>query len=294
MREICAGIWGLKMKVPDVIRKTVAFACYHNKVTDRLEPIGSAFFVGHNPKQGETISPRCYVVTAKHVLDSLRVRGCEEIGLRLNSNTDQSPFIEIRSRLDAWFTHPTDPTIDVAILQMGIPKTADHLVIPFSLAATPQNLADQEVGVGDEVFISGLFRHHFGNKKNIPIIRVGNLAALNEERIQTSLGEADAYLIEARSLGGLSGSPVFVNLGTVRHIGGETKFSTGGSMLLLLGLVHGHIDGNAEAEKINSGIAIVVPIAHVLDVIEKYETQHELKSPILHDDAQPTINERQK
>jgi len=130
------------------------------------------------------------------------------------------------------------------------------------------------------VFISGLFRHHYGAKRNIPIVRVGNLAALNEERIVTkSFGEIDAYLIEARSIGGLSGSPVFLNLGIVRKVGGQVKHASGpGSIFYLLGLIHGHFDenrqlGDAEAnEAVNSGIAIVVPIASAMSVINVYET----------------------
>jgi hypothetical protein len=45
--------------------------------------------------------------------------------------------------------------------------------------------AEHEVALGDEVIISGLFRHHVGTKRNIPIIRVGNLSALDEEKITT-------------------------------------------------------------------------------------------------------------
>ena len=43
----------------------------------------------------------------------------------------------------------------------------------------------------------------------MPILRMGNLAAYPQERVQVEGVEMDAYLIEARSIGGLSGSPVF-------------------------------------------------------------------------------------
>jgi hypothetical protein len=32
------------------------------------------------------------------------------------------------------------------------------------------------------------------------------------EKVAASFGDADAYLVEARSIGGLSGSPVFIDL----------------------------------------------------------------------------------
>ena len=83
--------------------------------------------------------------------------------------------------------------------------------------------------MGDEVFVVGLFRHRHGTQRNIPIVRVGNLAALTEEKVATNdFGLVDAYLIEARSIGGLSGSPVFLNLWVVRHVEKQVKHATGG------------------------------------------------------------------
>jgi hypothetical protein len=71
---------------------------------------------------------------------------------------------------------------------------------------------------------------------------VGNLAALSEEKISIGSGkEIEGYLIEARSIGGLSGSPVFLNLGSVRSIGGQVKHALGiPTRIFLLGLIHGH------------------------------------------------------
>jgi hypothetical protein len=46
---------------------------------------------------------------------------------------------------------------------------------------------------------------------------------------------------EARSIGGLSGSPVFVSMAPTRIIDGHTQF-TWGAQFLSLGLMHGHFD----------------------------------------------------
>ena len=77
---------------------------------------------------------------------------------------------------------------------------------------TEKVIKENEIEVGEEVFVTGLFSHHHGQSKNIPIVRVGNISAMPEEKIQTKEHLMDAYLIEARSIGGLSGSPVFVIL----------------------------------------------------------------------------------
>lgn len=89
-----------------------------------------------------------------------------------------------------------------------------------------------------------------------------------------------AILIEVRSIGGLSGSPVFVHMGGFRVHDGRPSFDNSDRPFLLCGLIHGHWDAlNAEVdadilgtgnEKINTGIAIVVPadeISRVFDPI---------------------------
>ena len=173
------------------------------------------------------------------------------------------------------------------MIRTGIPPEWDHLIIPLSMCVTPQTLVSNEVGLGDEVFVVGLFRHHHGTLKNIPIVRVGNLAALTEEKVSTKdFGLVDAYLIEARSIGGLSGSPVFMNLGVVRYVGGAVKHAHGGPIFFLLGLIHGHydvpssaVDGVSEdateteqlsSERVNTGIAIVVPMEKIVEVMNAH------------------------
>jgi hypothetical protein len=187
--------------------------------------------------------------------------------------------------VDQWFTHP-DATLvdDVAVLVWAPPaELVDYLVFPLSKAV------DESTGhgVGDEVFLPGLFVNHTGTERNIPIVRIGNIAAMPDEPVESKIGPLDAYLVEARSIGGLSGSPVFVNLGLHRIVDGEMKIATG-NMFKLLGMMHGHWTVKApkkdEAAKddddedsarmddlsdeaINMGIAIVVPIERIKAVI---------------------------
>lgn len=186
-----------------------------------------------------------------------------------------------KSDLSDWCIPQKDQTLDVAVLEVGVPPDWDHRVIPYTLGITEELLSEHEVGLGDEVFITGLFRHHHGARRNIPIVRVGNLACMAEEKVQTSkFGLMDAFLIEARSIGGISGAPVFLNLGVARSIGGKVKHSQSGQpILFLLGLVHGHydtLDSDVDAvqtdeddrnQHVNTGIAIVTPVTSVHKVI---------------------------
>lgn len=116
-------------------------------------------------------------------------------------------------------------------------------------------------------------------------MRIGNLAALAEEKVFAGeFGLVDAYLIEVRSIGGLSGSPVFLNLGVVRHVDNQVKYSTGGPMVFLLGLIHGHYDMPSSSvdiaqtdaseqlttERVNTGMAIVVPMNKIFEVVNAH------------------------
>jgi hypothetical protein len=161
----------------------------------------------------------------------------------------------------------------------------------------PEGIANQAVivaeciGQGDEVFIIGLFSNHPGKLRNIPIVRVGNIAAMPGERVNSRHWhnrDIEAYLIESRSIGGLSGSPVFVHLGPIRppkKVGEPVQImGHRGGPHYLLGLVHGHFDltlpdinmdavdsvdtvDAAARVEINSGIALVVPVSKIIEVL---------------------------
>jgi hypothetical protein len=159
------------------------------------------------------------------------------------------------------------------------------------MSATEEVIAKRGIGVGEEVFITGLFVNHAGRKRNLPIVRAGNIAQMPEEPVYVGerFGDMEAYLVESRSVGGLSGSPVFAYLDPSRQ---HTDISTGKSFLrigggpryYLLGLMHGHFEVDSpneglgrlpNSEKINMGVAIVVPVSKILEVINLPELEKE-------------------
>jgi len=264
------------MIIREDIRKCVVFIGYR-MADGKMRLAGSGFFLGK--ESTEQKADNVFLVTAKHVIDGIRRLGLPEVFIRANATNGTSVWVRCQS--NDWLFHKTDTSVDVALLRIGVPAQLDHLVFPHGLCVTDEVLKSHAVGLGDEVFVVGLFRHHHGNKRNIPIVRVGNLAAMTEEKVETrDFGLVDAYLIEARSIGGLSGSPVFLNLGVVRFIENQVKHAQGGPMFFLLGLVHGHydvpesaVDGSGldsdtfSVERVNTGIAIVVPMHKIFEVI---------------------------
>ncbi len=274
------------MQVPDEVRKCVAFV--YRRLNGRYQLAGTAFFLGeqfNDIGHGWGLS-----VTARHVIDGIRrVSDDQKVYLRMNSKGGGTSFIE--SDVEDWILHPSGPTVDVAVLPW-VPELHefDQLVYGLNYSVTEQVLQDESIGVGDDLFITGLFVHHHGAARNIPIVRVGNIAAMPAEPIRTEVGPIDAYLIEARSIGGLSGSPVFVHLGLYRTAPDGSGFTFGRIQIYLLGLMHGHFDEPVSTEDeqvdddfvaddglsrqpVNTGIGIVVPIGRVLDLIQSPEMQ---------------------
>ena len=226
-----------------------------------------------------------YVVTAKHVIDSIANRLVDEVQVRINGATGSR---WITTPLADWFFHPDYESshVDVAASGFHLPDDADHLYYPLDSLTTPEYIQEHQIGPGEEVFMSGLFGYHYGTERAIPIVRVGNIAAMPEEKVNTRLGPMDAYLIESRSLKGLSGSPVFLHLGIIRQVDGQIGFAVKtpvrGGFISLLGIVHGHfrVDGLelddmgtedlASNETIlNAGIAIVTPVWRMMEVLDQ-------------------------
>ena len=46
------------MKIPDEVRKVVGFIAFENKINNDIIPVGSFFYLGHDPNPGEAVS-RC-------------------------------------------------------------------------------------------------------------------------------------------------------------------------------------------------------------------------------------------
>jgi len=264
------------MSLYSAITMTTAFVCIKPQ-NGNLQPKGTAFFVVHQETQQGLQKTQMYVVTAKHVLDKIHEKtALDTIFLTFNGPNGRE---EVEMRLSDWHFHPkvSTETIDVAVARFNY-RTGSIVHYPnpnqvrhwaMNQIATLQVAKRADIDTGHVVGIAGLFVHHQGIQQNIPIIRLGNIAAMPIEKVTTTIGMMDAYLIEVRSVGGLSGSPVFA--------------ITKSNNLLLLGLIHGHFDQNRSRndsslqdadtyfseERINSGIAIVVPGDSIRETIQQ-------------------------
>jgi hypothetical protein len=263
------------MKINEKIKKCVAFLLYKNR--DDYKYAGTCFFIGKDKE----VNKYSYVVTAKHVIEGVKSLGSSEVFIKIN--LIDSTTVLIATKTNSWIYHD-DESVDVALNTFYLSDNCDHLFYPESSFLNAALIKQNEIDCGDEVFITGLFKHHHGEERNLPIVRIGNIAMMQGEKVRVKSGLIDAYLIESRSIGGLSGSPVFVNLGVVRKLENQIRHATGEMTPPLLGLVYGHFDSkvgeidsvpdNKSGEgKINVGIAIVTPVTKLAELLESVKVK---------------------
>lgn len=271
------------MRVPDIVLRCCGYVVEYaesDTTGETADLWATGFFVSTRPKShpgGMFLS----FVTAKHVVES-RPPFTRQAFL---VNSKAGGFVAIQGLLDHWIFHPT---ADVAVMPVNIPREAD--VVAFSSEGgsflTPESIREHRLGIGDEVFMPGLFTFAPGNDRATPLLRYGNLAMLPDGPIQVDSSFAEVYLIEARSIGGISGSPVFIRE-TLTYItedkdGKEVRLTGLGPIAYLLGLVHGHWDiKESEINRqsfiqdrqrgVNLGIAVVVPAHKILETINHPE-----------------------
>ena len=234
------------VQIPDEIRKCVVFIGY-KKPDSSYRLAGTGFFVSRPTSRPEYTF--VYLITAKHIIDEIRDKLADKVCIRMNhAAIDAAVWTE--SDINDWIFHPDDSECDVAVLGCNLGTTFDHRVLPITTFVMPDVMAACTIVVGSEIFLAGLFAQHHGQRRNIPIIRVGNISAMpGEEKVETRYGLIDAYLVEARSLGGISGAPVFVAVPVFR-----TEATDGGARIInvdeyyLLGLMHGHWDIDYQTE----------------------------------------------
>ena len=166
------------------------------KKNDKFLPRATGFFVGVEEEQ--FVFP--YIVTAEHVVSGLLTSG-QDIYCRFNRTDGKTEELEIPP--DHWLFHPDESKrTDVAICGYIPSPEIDFNFQPLNgnqeAVATETVIERQQFGLGEEIYIVGLFRSHFGTQRNIPIVRIGNISAMRDEPVWTEYcGFVEAYLIEA-------------------------------------------------------------------------------------------------
>jgi hypothetical protein len=206
------------------------------------------------------------VVTNKHVVS----HGATTV--RVNTKAGGIDIFELDGQ-HAWLFHPDH---DLAIAPIDGLSLDQHsinwLSYPYAFA-TEDLIQAMKIGPGDECFVVGRFVNHEGKQRNAPSVRFGAIAQMPQEKIKFDDGsEQESFLVEAKSISGYSGSPVFVYIPPFdgSNVGRGNMSWTRGPWLL--GIDHCHIHtkqeiigpkgkpiGNGWHIKENTGMMGVVP-----------------------------------
>jgi hypothetical protein len=268
------------LRIPDEALDCVMFLA--TQEGERLHYGGTAF-IASMPGADEKYFP--YLVTAKHNIEMAK-RNPGRLVARFNVKGGSELLDLSKSEVIT----PEDEGIDLAIFaDVDWSKVLDgrmrHLSLP-EMAATADFVKDDDIGVGTEVFATGLFAARRGESQNLPVGRTGTIAAMPIELDEDEWSGAPyrAYLVEMRSLGGLSGSPVYV-MTPPRLSKSEEEGWYLDQKLRLLGVIRGHWNYRAEVTAIDfekaegqlshSGIAIVTPIDALVDLLSRKDLEED-------------------
>lgn len=173
---------------------------------------------------------------------------------------------------------------------------------------------NKSIGPGTDAATIGLFHKYYGTGRNIPIVRLSGIAAIPREPIPLGeYGEHPMMIIEPRSFGGLSGSPVFgilrgyenmkigeESLRKAQRRGIDTKVElTWEEQYYLLGIIHGHWDVPVWTvtmldimglRKVNQGMSLATPIVALQALLdeERFREERERRREILRNANLPT------
>lgn len=300
----------LAMQIDDVILECTVFI--GTPGPSGFYPEGTGFFVKITDEQ----LVFSYIISCRHVVNPTLSRkdltpNPDPTWIRINSKSGPPLLIETKRR--EWTRHP-DKNVDLCAYCFDSRKW-DHderLAIATlmldgekTIVLTEEKEKRWGLSLGDEIFMAGVFVGRVGEEKNLPIVRVGNIAAMPSEPMWGASHNKPAFLIETRSLGGTSGSPVFLHTQPEQR-GVKKPFPTdsGGGLITpyyLIGIMQGYHTGNYTSdfldgdeidakEKImpkdadfNAGIGVALPVSQIMELIY---------SPALKEARMATIDER--
>jgi hypothetical protein len=300
------------MRVPDEIRKSVLFIGVKEDLPD-WEWVGTGYLIAvpdaRHEFEDEPIEqaghwfyggasyPFIFLATARHVAEKLEGR---DFALRTNKNDGSVAILEGHSD-QKWWYHPTEKAyVDAAVTIFFPPnlRELDIFWVDIGLFVDDARIKASNLGIGDEVFLAGLFTEVTETTSNIPIVRIGNLAMMPGEKIPFKDGRLiEAYLVESRSMGGLSGSPVFIRetvaiqalrsglkFNATQHIPPSDMMQvlSGVGRIYFLGSMIGHWDSPTgfkipEKEAVNMGISPIVPSHKIREIIRQPELREVMR-----------------
>jgi len=162
----------------------------------------SGFLFGQRMPDPHSQTVTMWAVTNAHVI---RDGGWT---IRLNGKGNDIEVIDTTE--PEWFFAEHD---DLAVRPIAL----SHDIHIFNFIRDDWLLTEEDyraygIGPGDSCFVVGRFINHDGIQRNTPTARFGQLAQAPNEMVEVGGFRQESFLVEVRSIGGYSGSPVFLHL----------------------------------------------------------------------------------
>lgn len=264
---------GSPMLIDERARKCVAYLIeetFPHGIPTRC-PVGTAFFTGLTIEPPADVMfrlPVTYAVTARHIIEE--VLPGNQLYIRVNTTDGRYQDIPVDPK--QWVPSVNS---DVAVYRFDWSPDFDAVCLEIGWFWVGAGTAPQteELVVGDEVALIGLFAEHPGQNRNQPVVRFGHVALMPHEPMAIDVADhlppvwTTPFVVEATAWGGNSGSPVFLYWPHFREWQQPDKGARGP---WLLGLVHGTFTVREELDKPsnipgdwlvknNAGLTVVIP-----------------------------------
>lgn len=274
-------------RVPKEWLNTVVYLYPSPQAARDGDRAGGTGFIVSTPVEDESLAAtgrreHLTIITNAHIIHS----GASPV---VRINRYDGTFEVIPLAADDWTDHPDGDDLSA----VPLPNTPGviNMYVERKMVLTEAEAAHWDFGPGDDIFFIGRYVDLEGKEHNIPVVRSGIVSAMPAEPIeQTDRGfMQESILVEARSLSGFSGSPVFIYTSSYihapdnrEHFAGNRVQMTPLSPCFLLGVDWGHHhwrekvrDGytgepvdSADFIPSNSGMMMVVPAWKILDLLD--------------------------
>ena len=250
---------------------------------DNSEEGATGFFYGEETEVNPNF-PHLYAVTNRHVVFR---DGMDEPVLRINTKT--GGYATLKTQRENWIGHPNGDDIAICPIHLDI-SLYEIDFFGRGFVITDEFMKQFNIGAGDDVVMIGRFPTHGGKKKNLPTVRFGNIAAMNDEPVHNPFTgfKQESYIVEMRSMSGYSGSPVvlLVPRTSTRWHPAEHPEHAGKSWVTgfttayqgLFGINWGQVVYKEKAKdletnrtlviEMDSAMAGVVPVSKLMDLID--------------------------
>jgi len=194
----------------------------------RLNPLlkHAVFFLyGKHPKTGKVVGPlgtgslvAIGGASPPYVVEHLYAVTCHHVAVKIGAsilriNTKDGKSRQIQLEPHEWQFIGRGDDLCAADITERVKETDLISAIPADLLMRRDFIELEQVEIGEDGFMLGLFAAHPGKKQNLVAARFGNLSLLakDDEPIKQPNGQnRPSHIFDMRSRPGFSGSPVFL------------------------------------------------------------------------------------